>query len=189
MNAQYSQPAAARAASPVTINQAFFMAASVFDSGGLATLRSTAPGPARIEFDLRQVPLRAQETNRTISNLGVILVGNTDKTFQGKLRATLSPTEVSFPITGGYVISNAGLLLGTNTPLPLNGLVGLPVNQPLTLEIDRTGVANELRALFDVVLYVEYQPASELTCAPPNILFPFTSSMRANRRVTDRPGV
>jgi hypothetical protein len=54
-------------------------------------------------------------------------------------------------------MSNAGLLLGTHAPLPLNALVGLPVNQPLTLEIDKTGVANELRALFDVVLYVEYQ--------------------------------
>ena len=48
-------------------------------------------------------------------------------------------------------------MLGTNTPLPLNALVGLPVNRPLTLEIDKTGVADELRTLFDAMPYVEYQ--------------------------------
>ena len=41
-------------------------------------------------------------------------------------------------------------------PLTLNALVGLNVNQPFTLTFNRSGVADELAHLFDVVLYLEY---------------------------------
>jgi hypothetical protein len=47
-------------------------------------------------------------------------------------------------------------LQGTAAPLPLNALVGLKLDQPFVLEIDRTGVAAELKQLFDVVFYLEY---------------------------------
>ena len=47
-------------------------------------------------------------------------------------------------------------LRGAAAALPLNALVGLNVNQPVVLEIDRSGVAAELKQLFDVVLYLEY---------------------------------
>jgi len=40
--------------------------------------------------------------------------------------------------------------------LPLNALVGLNANQPFVLEIDRTGVAAELKKLSDVVWYLKY---------------------------------
>ena len=53
-------------------------------------------------------------------------------------------------------MSNGGALQGAVAALPLNALVGLNVNQPFVLEIDRSGVATELKQLFDVVLYLEY---------------------------------
>ena len=50
-----------------------------------------------------------------------------------------------------------GVLQGTAVALlPLNALVGLNANQPFVLEIDRTGVAAELKKLFDVVWYLKY---------------------------------
>jgi hypothetical protein len=53
-------------------------------------------------------------------------------------------------------MSNDGPLLGTAAKLPLNKLVGLTLNQPFVLEIDRAGVADELEQMFDVVLYLGY---------------------------------
>src|SRR5262245_32994425 len=61
-----------------------------------------------------------------------------------------------FPIEAGIAMSNAGKLLGTNQPLKLNALVGLTLNQPFRLEIDKRGVEAELQALFDVGLFFEY---------------------------------
>ncbi len=70
--------------------------------------------------------------------------------------ASLSPTQAALQIEDGYTLSNAGPLLGSDPALPLNAFVDLPVDQVFTLEIDRAGVADELKALFDVVFYVEY---------------------------------
>jgi hypothetical protein len=72
------------------------------------------------------------------------------------LAASAVSTQTSFQITDGYALSNAGPLLGTKPPLPLNAFVGLTVDQAFTLDIERTSVVDELRAMFDVVLYVEY---------------------------------
>jgi hypothetical protein len=57
----------------------------------------------------------------------------------------------------GGPVRNAGSLQGTAAPLPLNGLAGKDVDQPFTLEIDRAGAPDELKGLYDVVLYLEYQ--------------------------------
>jgi len=54
-------------------------------------------------------------------------------------------------------MSNDGVLQGTAVAsLPLNTLVGLNANQPFVLEIERTGVAAELKKLSDVVWYLKY---------------------------------
>jgi hypothetical protein len=62
----------------------------------------------------------------------------------------------TFKIEDGIAMSNDGALQGAAAALPLNALVGLNVNQPFVLEIDRSGVAAKLKQLFDVVLYLEY---------------------------------
>lgn len=153
MNADYSR-SAAPAAGPVTVNGAVMVSARVFDPAGLASLRTA--GAARIRFDMGEVPLRRQEKNRTITNLGVLLIGKTDKVFPARLAASLSATQAAFDIVDGFAVSNIGALLGTRAPLPLNVFAGLAVDQILTLEFDTAGVTDELQALFDVVLYVEY---------------------------------
>lgn len=155
MNASYVWLPAPVAGVPVPVTQSVAVSASIFDSPGLASLHGTG-AEARIRFDLRKVPLRKQEQNRKIANLAVILVGSTKKTYSATLGASLSATLAAFPIEDGYGLSNAGPLLGTNPALPLNAFVALPVDQVFTLEIDRSGVADELKALFDVVLYIEY---------------------------------
>jgi hypothetical protein len=70
--------------------------------------------------------------------------------------ASKSAKTATFKIEDGIAMSNDGPLQGTAGPLPLNALAGLNLNQPFVLEIDRTGVAAELKQLFDVVLYIEY---------------------------------
>jgi hypothetical protein len=67
-----------------------------------------------------------------------------------------SAKTAAFTVADGIAMSNDGPLLGTAAKLPLNKLVGLTLNQPFVLEIDRAGVADELEQMFDVVLYLEY---------------------------------
>ncbi|MCU1442557.1 MAG: hypothetical protein JWQ59_707 [Cryobacterium sp.] len=157
MNAMYSQRLAmleAAAPSP-PVTRSVALAASVWDPKGLATLAAPT-GTVSIRLDLRKLAFPAQETNRTIANLAVILVGTTNATYAAELRAVGSGTQVAFTVTGGVALSNAGVLLGAAPALPLNALVSLPVDQVLEIRIDRTGVEEELAALSDVVLYVEY---------------------------------
>jgi len=59
-------------------------------------------------------------------------------------------------ITDGLALSNAGPMLGAAAALRLNELAGESVTQTFVLEIDKAGVEEELAALDDVVLCVEY---------------------------------
>lgn len=129
---------------------AVLMAASAFDAAGLATLRAAA-GPARIRFDLGLLP-RATGAAGTISNLAVLAVGPTGPDLPMKLRG--GGRSASFALQEGIAASNAGKL-ASGAALPLNALVGLPADAVLELELDRTGVASALRALDDVLLFVE----------------------------------
>ena len=102
MNASYEQPASSAAGVPGVLPQAMAVAASVFDPAGLLTLRGTTP-QARIVLDLRKVPLRRQETNRRITNLAVMLIGNTTKVYTARLSASrqvrtpISPSTTALP--------------------------------------------------------------------------------------------
>jgi hypothetical protein len=157
MNAYYSDAVAAKEAAQAltTASRSISIAASNVDPKGLDSLKATA-GPARITFDPAKVALPAQETKRRVSNLSLICVGQTTKKYSATLTTSKPAKTVSFTIDGGIALSNDGPLLGTASPLPLNTLVGLDLNQPFVLEVNRTGVAEELKGLFDVVLSLEY---------------------------------
>jgi len=156
MNVSYARPPAPAPVGPVAIAQSVVVSALAFDPQGLASLRA-AGGPAHVHFDLKKVALRAQEKNRKIANIAVMLLGSTEKTFSAKLTASLSVTQAAFQIVDGYDLSNGGALLGTSPARPLNAFVDLPVDQVFTLEIDRSGVVEELKSLLDIVLYVDYR--------------------------------
>ena len=83
-------------------------------------------------------------------------MGVTEPVFSATLKAQGAGTQSAFGLTRGIALSNAGPLLGAAAPLPLNAMVGLPLDQAFVLELDRSGVEDELRALHDVVLWVEY---------------------------------
>lgn len=157
MNASYSQALAGKLAAlpPGPVARALMLAASVQDSAGLANLR-VGTGVARIRFDLRAVALPAQEKNRKLANLAILAIGKTEKTYNTTLRAAASGTSASFQIKDGLALSNAGDLLGGNPASPLNVLAGVILDQAFELEIERTGVQDELRSLFDLVLYLDY---------------------------------
>ena len=135
--------------------RSIMLAASNLDPKGLDTLKATS-GAARITFDPTKLALPLQETKRQVANLAIICVGKTTKKYDATLTASKSAKTAAFKIEDGIAMSNDGPLQGTAAPLPLNALVGLTLNQPFVLEIDRTGIAAELKQLFDVVLYLEY---------------------------------
>jgi hypothetical protein len=138
------------------VARSVLMAASVWDPKGLASLKATS-GPIRVRFPLDELSMPAQEKNRSISNLALMAVGVTKQTYAASLSAdTPSGTQAAFSFEDGIAFSNAGSLLGTGAPLPLNAIVGAPFDQTLTVEIDRGAAEEELRHLFDVVLMVEY---------------------------------
>ncbi|HEY4367007.1 MAG TPA: hypothetical protein VGN07_07195, partial [Steroidobacteraceae bacterium] len=157
MNAMYSQTLATKlaAVAPSPVARSIALAASVWDPKGLASLR-TAGATAAIRFDLTKLALATQEQNRTIANLAVLLVGKTDQLYAATLAAPATGVSTAFDIAAGVALSNAGPLLGAAAALPLNDLVGEMAMQTLALEIDKAGVAEELAALDDVVLFVEY---------------------------------
>src|SRR5262249_3007218 len=136
--------------------RAIAAAAGVWDPSGLKTLKGSA-ATAKMSFDLTRLALPLQEKNRTVSNLAILCVGNTQKNYAAKLSAQKSGKTTSFTIEQGVALSNAGPLLGTAAPVPLNALVGLTLDQVFVLEINRTPTtSDELSRLFDVVLYLDY---------------------------------
>lgn len=158
MNAFYSDSMAQTIAAtpPAPADRAVAAAASIWDLAGLKTLKGTT-ATAMMTFDITRLALPLQEKNRTISNLAVLCVGNTQQNYTAKLKAQKSGTTASFTINQGVALSNAGQLLGTAAPLPLNALVGASLDQSFVLEINRTtSTASELAKLFDVVLYLDY---------------------------------
>jgi hypothetical protein len=155
-NAYYSDSVAAKqAAQPPQANRAILLAASNVDPLGLTSLKH--PGTAKILFDPAKIALPVQEKTREVTNLALICVGTTTKKYKAKLSATKSGATASFNFQDGLAFSNSGVLLGGAAALPLNALTGIDLNQPFSLEIQTAGVSDELRQLFDVVLYLDYQ--------------------------------
>lgn len=156
MNASYAPAAIATPTSPGTVTRSLALAASVWDPRGLETLRA-ATDPARMKFDLRRVALPAQETGRKLANLALLFVGRTSMTYSATLR--VGGQQARFQVEDGLALSNAGPLLGSATPRPLNALVGGNLDQEFVLEVSRSGsaVADELKRLLDVVIWLEYQ--------------------------------
>jgi len=66
------------------------ISAGAFDAKGLAGLRSGS-GTGRVRFDLGEIQLRAQEHDRLIENIAVLLVGPTPKPCSATLRAACPP--------------------------------------------------------------------------------------------------
>jgi hypothetical protein len=157
MYASYSQALAAKAASaaPGPVARSIALAASMWDPKGLASLKAEV-GPARIRFDLARLTLPSTEQNRVVANLALLAIGSTERVYAARLDAEASGVQAAFNMSRGIALSNAGALLGSAAPLPLSDIVSLPLDQAFVLELDRTGVADELRRLQDVVLWVEY---------------------------------
>jgi hypothetical protein len=158
MLAYHSEAAAAAQAAGAApgVSRAVMLPASALDPKGLHSLVGAAD-PVRITFDPGKLQLPRQESGRQVTNLALVLVGRTTKPLTARLTAGKPAKTVAFQISDGIALSNAGPLQGTAAPLPLNGLAGKDVDQPFTLEIDRAGAGDELKALYDVVLYLEYQ--------------------------------
>lgn len=158
LNATYSQALSVKTVGlPLPpVARGIALAASVWDPKGLASMRAKS-GPARIRFDLAKVALPLAEKGRALANLALIAVGTTESIYPATLDAEISGVQAAFDFNHGVALSNAGPLLGTAAPLSLNALVGLPLEQALVLELDRAGVEDELRALNDVVLWLEYE--------------------------------
>jgi uncharacterized protein YdhG (YjbR/CyaY superfamily) len=159
LNARYSTQAAALLAAPAAgpVSRALMLAASVWDSPGLAALRDPNV-PATVTFDLARLTLPRNETNRTVRNLAVLCLGTTRENYAARFSLPRAPAQAAFTIEQGLALSNAGPLQGAQPAAPLNALIGAALEQPFVLTLDRAGPAGaEIRRLFDVVLWVEYE--------------------------------
>jgi hypothetical protein len=159
MNASYSAALATAAAAqqPGPAMRSVMLAASVWDPKGFESLAASGSGPAKITFDPGRLALPKQETGRKLTNVAIACIGTTAHDYGAKLTATKAAKSASFTFHKGIALSNAGPLLGTGAPHPLNALAGVAVGQPFVLEVSRSGAAAEIAKLYDVVLYLEYE--------------------------------
>ncbi len=153
--ASYAPPPAPPAG-PLHLTRAVALSGRVADPPGFAKLQGTKD-PVGVAFDLSALPRRSGETNGAITNLAVLLIGDSTKPVKAVLSSATSPTNVPLTVVDGVEMSNAGPLLGTGSPLPLSALVGETANQVLTLKLTTAGVKAQMKALLDVVLVVEYE--------------------------------
>ncbi len=93
---------------------------------------------------------------REVANIAVLCAGRTRKTYAAELQAIQAGIAAPFPIEKKLALSNAGPLFGNQAPLPLNQFAGIPLDETLMFDLDRAGVEDEIQALLDFVLYIEY---------------------------------
>ena len=135
---------------------AIMLAASIWDTAGLAQLRDPAQATATLTVDPSRLQLPAATMPRKLSNIAVIFVGQTTRDYELTMTATSSGKNPTAAVTGGLALSNSGGLLGTAAPLPLNALVGTTLDEPFTLKVDKKTGAAELARLYDLVCYFEF---------------------------------
>lgn len=90
----------------------------------------------------------------------LVAVGVDDAPFTATFSSAKPAKTETITFENGIALSNAGPLADGNggVPLPLNGFVGLDVDQILKLRLDATAnPGSKLKQLAEVLLLVEYQ--------------------------------
>ncbi|MEO7144795.1 MAG: hypothetical protein ABI165_14950 [Bryobacteraceae bacterium] len=148
---------------PANINKFILVSAYKQRLPGLADLQGT-PSKATISFDLTAVGLPAQEQNRKLNNLAVLVIGAKNAASVKASVISASPSKtILVVLVNGVAFSNAPPITDPQSTValsPLNAMGGITVDQKLSLLIDKTLNAGvDFTTVQDVLLAVDYQAA------------------------------
>jgi Tc toxin complex TcA C-terminal TcB-binding domain len=157
LQAQYSPELSLTDAAGAQSTQRYvLMSAQIWAAQALDALRSN--GSAVFELDPRNLPLPAQEKNRTLTNALLFVAQASAQDAKATVKTASPGGPVIVTLQENTAISNAPPFVATaSTPAsPLNALVGRPFDQLFILEIQGSGNA-DFSAAADVVLGLEYK--------------------------------
>lgn len=143
---------------PASITKMIVMSAYKQQLPGLADLIGKA-SQAEISFDLTELGLPAQEKNRTLNNLAVLLIGGTNA---ATVKATVKASGHTIPVTlaDGTAYSNAPPVTDAQSTVPaspLNVLSGTSADSSISVGFDKTTNAGvDFTTVVDVLLAVDY---------------------------------
>ncbi len=154
LQAQYSAELAVKDAAnvPITARRYIFLSARIWASDTLDTLKKTGSGS--FALDPRQLPLPKQEKNRKLTNALIFVAQKQAATAQVTIKAAPG-APVMVTMEQNAAISNAPpFKVSANLPAsPLNALVGRPLDQVFTVDIQS---AADFSHATDLVLGLEY---------------------------------
>ncbi len=145
---------------PTTVERFLMIPARGQNQAQITAFNGTAQ-TAVLKFDLTQLKLPKQESNRTIANLAVVAVNGTPLNFSATLSSSSPAANATVAIAENLALSNAPPIVQTGKPVsPLNVFIGQTVGQVLTLTIAKASNAGvDFSQLFDVILAIDYKAA------------------------------
>ena len=146
-----------RQSAPTSLQRSMIVSAAHHDPEALEALREGSSGPVTVEFDLASL-LPPTETERSLSNLVVMLAGMNGGVGPATLECDEPALSVPFEVEHGVAFSNAPPLAAAgDAESPLNVLVGVDPGQRLRLVFAGSPAGGgELSEIRDVVLAAEY---------------------------------
>jgi len=143
---------------PTTVERFLMIPARGQNQAQITAFNGTAQA-AVLKFDLTQLKLPKQESNRMIANLAVVAVNGTPLNFSATLSSGSPVASATVAIAENLAISNAPPIVQTGSPAsPLNVFIGQTMGQVLTLTISKASNAGvDFSQLFDVILAVDYK--------------------------------
>ena len=145
---------------PTTVERFLMIPARGQNQAQITAFNGAAPA-AVLKFDLTQLKLPKQESNRTIANLAVVAVNGIPLNFSATLSSSSPVVNATVAVAENLVLSNAPPIVQTGKPpSPLNVFIGQTMGQVLTLTIPKASNPGvDFSQLFDVILAVDYKAA------------------------------
>jgi hypothetical protein len=156
LEARYSPTLAEihRASAPTATARIAVAAASSIDSKALSQLRANA-GAVAIHFPFDALRLPANESNRTVTNVGILVCGARPESATLQLRA--GAVSATVRLKNGFALSDAPPLAPQTPRSPLLPFVGVSVDQTFTVTIDPAkNVGIDFSHVNDVLLILDY---------------------------------
>jgi hypothetical protein len=148
------------ASPPTGVGRSVLVSAAHFAPAELESLQGGAQHVS-VSFDMNAIGLPAAESDRTISNIVIIIAGSSRPSGQAEVEGSVSVPAITVQFEDGIAASNAAPLVQEGSPIPpmpLNAFVGASVDQVFTVNIDKAHFPGvEFDEVRDLILGVEYR--------------------------------
>lgn len=148
------------ASQPTDVGRSMLVSAAHHALADLEALRSEAQ-QVSVSFDMNAVGLPTAESDRTISNLVVLIAGSKKLDGPAEVEGSKPAQKVSVTFDRGIAASNAPPLVQEGSqipPMPLNAFVGASVDQTFTVRINKANFPGiEFDEVKDIILGIEYR--------------------------------